>query len=208
ARLLGDVDGVLIPGGFGERGVEGKVAAVRWARETGTPFFGICLGMQVAAIEFARHACGLKEANSSEFDRSTPHPVIDLMADQATKTQKGGTMRLGSFECFVPTDTRTHAAYGSELVHERHRHRYEFNNAYREMFERGGFRVAGVHRGLNLVEILELDEHPWFVGVQFHPELKSRPNRPHPLFAGFIKSAMIHAGHATTSGKRPAGRPA
>ena len=209
ARLLGDVDGVLIPGGFGERGVEGKVAAVRWARETGTPFFGICLGMQCAAIEYARHVCGLKDANSSEFDRATPQPVIDLMADQATKTQKGGTMRLGSFECFVPTDTRTHAAYGSELIHERHRHRYEFNNAYREMFERAGFRVAGVHRGLNLVEILELDEHPWFVGVQFHPELKSRPNRPHPLFAGFIKAAMAHAGGIIGGVKRStAERPA
>jgi CTP synthase len=204
-RLLEAVDGVLIPGGFGERGIEGKVAAIRWARESRVPFFGICLGMQCAAIEFARHVCGLAGANSSEFDRATPHPVIDLMAEQAGKTQKGGTMRLGSFECFVPTDTRTHAAYGTELVHERHRHRYEFNNAYREMFERSGFRVAGVHRGLNLVEILELDDHPWFVGVQFHPELKSRPSRPHPLFKGFIGAAKAFAG-ARVGGAAPARR--
>jgi CTP synthase len=193
ADLLKKADGILIPGGFGERGIEGKVAAVRFARDAEIPFFGICLGMQCAAIEFARNSCGLAGANSSEFDRATPHPVIDLMADQATKTQKGGTMRLGSFECFVPPHTQTHKAYGTELVHERHRHRYEFNNAYRELFERQGFRVAGVHRGLNLVEILELDDHPWFVGVQFHPELKSRPNRPHPLFRGFIGAALKHS---------------
>jgi CTP synthase len=193
ARLLAGYDGILVPGGFGERGIEGKIEAIQFAREKGIPFFGICLGMQCAAIEFARNSCGLAGANSSEFDRATPHPVIDLMADQATRTQKGGTMRLGSFECFVPPDTRTHEAYGTELVHERHRHRYEFNNAYREMFERQGFRVAGVHRGLNLVEILELDDHPWFIGVQFHPELKSRPNRPHPLFRGFIRAALDYS---------------
>ncbi len=201
-ELLKKVHGVLIPGGFGERGIEGKVAAVRYAREHDLPFFGICLGLQCAAIEFARNVCGLAGANSSEFDRATPHPIIDLMADQATKTQKGGTMRLGSFECFVPTDTRTHTAYGNEIVFERHRHRYEFNNAYREMFERQGLRVAGVHRGLNLVEILELDDHPWFVGVQFHPELKSRPNRPHPLFKGFIGAARRHAAEHSDADSR------
>jgi CTP synthase len=156
-------------------GIEGKIAAARFARENDLPYFGICLGMQVAAIEFARNVCGLAAAHSSEFEKGTPHPVIDLMAEQLGKTQKGGTMRLGSFECFVPPHTHAHEAYGTELVHERHRHRYEFNNAYRELFERAGLRVAGVHRGLNLVEILELEHHPWFVGVQFHPELGSRP---------------------------------
>ena len=189
-ELLRKADGVLIPGGFGERGIEGKVAAARFARENDLPYFGICLGMQVAAIEFARNVCGLAAAHSSEFEKGTPHPVIDLMAEQLGKTQKGGTMRLGSFECFVPPHTHAHEAYGTELVHERHRHRYEFNNAYRELFERAGLRVAGVHRGLNLVEILELEHHPWFVGVQFHPELKSRPAHPHPLFKGFIGAAL------------------
>ena len=189
AEILAGAAGVLVPGGFGDRGIEGKISAVRYARENKVPFLGICLGMQMAVIEFARHVCGWEDAHSSEFNTYTRHPVIDLMPDQRGITAKGGTMRLGSYPCKVTAGTFTEAAYGSQDIAERHRHRYEFNNDFREELTAAGLRLAGVSPDGRLVEIVELADHPWFVGVQFHPELKSRPNRAHPLFREFIAAA-------------------
>ena len=190
AAKLAGCGGVLVPGGFGSRGLEGKIAAVRYARENGVPFLGICLGMQMAVVEFARNVLGLSGAHTSEVDPNTPYPVIDLMPDQQHVDGKGGTMRLGSYPCRLREGTRSFAAYGTAEIRERHRHRWEFNNLYREKFEQAGMRVAGVNPERDLVEVVELPDHPWFVGVQFHPELKSRPNRPHPLFAGFVGAAL------------------
>jgi len=187
--LLADVDGVLIPGGFGERGIEGKILAVRYARENRVPYLGICLGMQMAVIEFARNVLGLDGANSTEFDAATPHPVISLLAEQRQISDMGGTMRLGAYACALPPGTRAREAYDADLVQERHRHRYEFNNAYRESFEDHGAVVAGVNEDRDLVEILEVRDHPWFVAVQFHPEFKSKPVRAHPLFREFVRAA-------------------
>ena len=188
--LLPGCQGVLVPGGFGDRGIEGKVAAVQYARENGIPFFGICLGMQCAVIEFARNVCGLEGANSAEFDAETPHPVIALMAGQKELTDMGGTMRLGAYGCDLHRDTRVREAYGEETVSERHRHRYEFNSEYRETLEAGGMRIAGICPDNALVEIVELPDHPWFVACQFHPEFKSRPLQAHPLFRGFVAAAL------------------
>ncbi len=187
---LAGLDGLVVPGGFGNRGIEGKIAAVRHARETGLPYFGLCLGMQVAVIEFARNAAGLTGANSTEFDEHTPHPVIHLMEEQKGVTEKGATMRLGSYDCRLVDGSLARAAYGQELIRERHRHRYEFNNSYREILTKAGLRIAGVNPGRDLVEIIEVAAHPWFVGVQFHPEFQSKPTRPHPLFAAFIGAAI------------------
>jgi CTP synthase len=187
--LLGQTHGILIPGGFGDRGTEGMVQAARYARERKVPFFGICLGMQCAVIEFARDVAGLKGADSSEFDPSTPHPVIDLLPEQEGIAQMGGTMRLGAYECALVPGSKAQAEYGSPRVHERHRHRYEFNNSFRDAFQKRGMRVTGLFEQKDLVEIVELPDHPWFVGVQFHPELRSRPADPHPLFRGFIRAA-------------------
>ncbi|MHC5019003.1 MAG: CTP synthase [Planctomycetota bacterium] len=189
AELLAGVHGVLVPGGFGERGIEGKVAAARWAREQGVPYYGLCLGLQVAVIEFARHVAGLAGAHSAEFSAETPHPVIHLMEAQHDVTDKGGTMRLGAYDCALIPGTKAAAAYGAEVVAERHRHRLEFNNAYRERLAEAGLVVSGVNPELDLVEIIELADHPWFVAVQFHPEFQSKPTAPHPLFAGFIGAA-------------------
>jgi CTP synthase len=183
-------DGLLVPMGFGQRGTEGKIAAVRYAREQGLPFFGICFGMQMAVIEFARNVCGLTNANSSEVDPDTPHPVIALMDQQQTIVQKGGTMRLGSYPCTLQEGSLGSQLYGKRMVNERHRHRYEFNNAYREMFMSKGMFFSGLSPDGKLVEIIELRDHPWFVGVQFHPEFKSRPFDCHPLFRGFIRAAL------------------
>ena len=191
-QFLHDIDGLLIPGGFGERGVEGKIEAIRYVREHNIPFFGICLGMQCAVIEFARNICDLKDAHSYEFYRDLKHPVIHLMADQEGVTELGGTMRLGAYPCVLKTDSKSYQAYGQEEIHERHRHRYELNNVYRGMLEEHGLQMAGVSPDNRLVEIVELPNHPWFVGVQFHPELKSRPTRPHPLFRDFVKAAVVH----------------
>jgi CTP synthase len=191
-RLEG-VHGVLVPGGFGVRGIEGKLAAIRYARENGIPFLGLCLGLQCAVIEFARNACGLDGANSSEFEPSTPHPVIDLMPDQADVLNKGGTMRLGLWACKVEPGTKAHTAYGKDVVLERHRHRYEVNNAYRRKLEAAGMLFSGTTVEGRLVEIIELGDHPWFVASQFHPEFKSRPTRPHPLFHGFAGAALSRA---------------
>ena len=190
AEKLAGCGGVLVPGGFGERGLEGKIAAVQYAREHGVPFLGICLGMQMAVVEYARHVLGLTGAHTSEVDPNTPYPVIDLMPDQQHIDEKGGTMRLGKYPCRLSRDSVAFAAYGEENIFERHRHRYEFNNAYRDLFVEGGMRIGGVNPERDLVEIVELPNHPWFVGVQYHPELRSRPNRPHPLFREFVGAAL------------------
>jgi len=189
ASLLEGCGGVLVPGGFGSRGVEGKISAIRYARENKVPFLGICLGMQMAVVEFARNAAGLAGAHSSELDPGTRYPVIDLMPDQKGVTEKGGTMRLGSYPCVLAAGSRALAAYGQEAIDERHRHRYEFNNGFRQALAEAGLAFTGQSPDGRLVEIVELPEHPWFVGVQFHPELKSRPNRAHPLFREFIRAA-------------------
>jgi CTP synthase len=189
-RILREADGILIPGGFGARGIEGKIATIRYARERQVPFLGLCLGMQCATIEFARHVAGLAEANSSEFDESTTHPVIHLMPDQHGVSQKGGTMRLGAYQCRLGEGTLAQKMYGVSEVRERHRHRYEFNNAYREQLTAKGLVLSGLSPDGRLVEIVELKDHPWFLGTQFHPEYCSRPHRPHPLFSGFVGAAL------------------
>ncbi len=190
AQILGGADGILVPGGFGGRGIEGKLAAIRYAREKGTPFLGICLGMQMAVVEFARHVCGMEDAHSSEFSPTTAHPVIDLMPDQRGIADKGGTMRLGACPCRISEESvLIRRAYGVEEISERHRHRYEFNNDFRQVFTAAGLVLAGLSLDGRLVEMVELPGHPWFVGVQFHPELKSRPNRAHPLFREFVAAA-------------------
>lgn len=191
--ILNDVDAVLVPGGFGDRGIAGKIKAIQFAREHKIPFFGICLGMQLAVIEIARHLCGLKEANSTEFDPKTPDPVIDLMAEQKAILNKGATMRLGTYACQIEKGTKTYEAYGEKEIAERHRHRYEFNNQYTEALAKAGLIVAGTCPTNNLVELMELKDHPWFVGCQFHPEYRSQPMQAHPLFAHFIQAAMEYA---------------
>ncbi|OPJ63408.1 CTP synthase [Clostridium oryzae] len=191
-ELLSDCDGVLVPGGFGDRGIEGKIEAAGWARKNNVPFLGICLGMQCAAIEFARDVLGYEDANSSEINPETTHPIIDLMPDQKDVDKKGGTMRLGIYPCKIADNTFSLQAYNNQLIDERHRHRYEFNNDYREQMVRAGLVLAGTSPDGRLVEIIEIKDHPWFVGVQFHPELKSRPNRPHPLFISFVGAAVKH----------------
>jgi CTP synthase len=200
-EIFSDVDGILVPGGFGSRGVEGKIFAARYARENKIPYFGICLGMQIAVVEFARHAAGLEGAQSAEFDDNTPHPVIYLMLewfDEKSQTiqrrnadsAKGGTMRLGAYPCRIQKDTLAYKAYGTENIFERHRHRYEFNNEYRGILEEKGMVISGTSPDKNLVEIVELKDHPWFLGCQFHPEFKSRPMKPHSLFRDYIGKAL------------------
>ena len=189
AKLKG-VHGILVPGGFGIRGVEGKIEAIRYARENKIPYFGICLGMQCAVIEFARHVCGLEEANSTELAPGAPHPVISLLDGQRGVTDMGGTMRLGAYPCGLVQGTKAAQAYGQEQIMERHRHRYEFNPAYRAILEKGGLVVAGLSPDGKLVEVIELKGHPWFVACQYHPEFKSTPVAPHPLFASFVKAAV------------------
>ena len=194
AKVMTGVDGILVPGGFGNRGIEGKIKAIQYAREHKIPFFGICLGMQCAVIEFARHVCGMADANSSEFNPNSTHPVIDLMPEQIDVEDLGGTMRLGLYPCKVYPDTLTSKAYNAELIYERHRHRYEFNNAFREEIVDRGLVLGGTLPNGRLVEIVELpeSEHPWFLGAQFHPEFKSRPTNPHPLFRDFVGAAVKH----------------
>jgi len=196
-RLLAGYDGVLIPGGFGERGIEGKIDAVRYAREQGIPFLGICLGLQCAVIEFARNVAGLARANSAEFDKNSPHPVICLLDEQRNITDKGGTMRLGAQPTELDSSSQAAEWYKTDRISERHRHRYEFNNAYRQQFVADGMLIAGTSDEGRLVEIIELPEHPWFVAVQFHPEFKSKPTAVQPLFAGFVDSAIRrHVNHS------------
>ena len=193
-EVFADVQGILVPGGFGNRGIEGKMLAAQYAREHGVPYLGICLGMQIAVIEFARHVAGLEGADSTEFNPDAPHPVIDIMPDQKGKVQTGGTMRLGRYDCRLIEGTRARALYGAENIVERHRHRFEFNNDYRARLEAAGLTVSGVNPERNLVEVVELKDHPWFVACQYHPEFKSRPNRPHPLFAGLVGAAIVRKG--------------
>lgn len=190
---LSDVHGILVPGGFGMRGTEGKIMAIRWAREKKVPFLGLCLGLQCAVIEFARNVCGLKGANSSEFDPRTPHPVIDLLPEQRKIEDLGGTMRLGLYSCKIRPRTKAREVYAQELVYERHRHRYEVNPRYHELFERGGLVLSGLSPDGRLVEMMELPNHPFFIATQFHPEFKSRPTRAHPLFREFVKAALERA---------------
>ncbi len=189
---LEDLDGILVAPGFGERGILGKINAIRYVRENNIPFFGICLGMQCAVVEFALHVLKLKNASSTEVNPKTPHPVIDMMPEQKKITKKGGTMRLGAYPCVLKKDSKVYEAYGTDEISERHRHRYEFNNEYKEKMEKAGLIATGINPESNLVEIVELKDHPWFVGVQFHPELKSRVENPHPLFVAFIKACMQH----------------
>jgi len=188
-EVLAGVDGILVPGGFGNRGIEGKIAAIRYARERRIPYLGICLGMQLAVVEFARSVCGLTDAHSTEFNAYSPHPVIDLLPEQKNIEDLGGTMRLGRFPCCMNEDSLSGQAYKEPLIYERHRHRYEFNNKYRDICVSKGMVIAGLSPDERLVEIIELPDHPWFVGCQFHPEFKSRPNKPHPLFRDFVKAA-------------------
>jgi len=193
AKLLEGVDGLLVPGGFGERGIEGKIQAIRHAREARLPFFGICLGMQCAVIEFARDVLGLEGAHTLEHSPHTPHPVISLMQDQEAVHDKGGTMRLGEYACTIEPKSLAHRLYGATRIKERHRHRFEFNNAYRELFEGSSMRLSGVNPERDLVEIVEIEDHPFFLGVQFHPEFKSTPLATQPIFKGFVAAALAHA---------------
>ena len=189
-RILEEADGILIPGGFGNRGIEGKIAAAEYARENGVPYLGLCLGMQIAVIEFARHAAGLAGANSREFDEDSPFRVIDYMPGQNDEIDKGGTLRLGAYPCRIAPGTLMERCYGAGEISERHRHRYEFNNDYRAVLTEAGLVISGLSPDGTLVETVELPSHPFFIGVQFHPEFKSRPNRPHPLFSGFLRAML------------------
>jgi len=189
-KVLEEAHGILVPGGFGERGIGGKLRALSYGRKLKKPTFGICLGMQLMCIEFAKNVLGLKEANSTEFDPFTPHPVIDLMEEQKNIKELGGTMRLGSYPCKLIEGTKVREIYKQELIYERHRHRYEFNNKYREPFQEAGMVFSGLSPDERLVEIVELKEHPWYIGCQFHPEFKSKPFQPHPIFVSFISACL------------------
>jgi len=199
---LAGLDAILVPGGFGERGTEGKIASIRYARESKIPYFGICLGMQLAVVEFARTVCGLKDANSTEFDKNTPHPIIDLMADQRNTVDVGGTMRLGAYPCILQPGTMAAEAYGTTEISERHRHRYEFANAYRDRIRAAGLVLSGTSPDQHLVEMIELPDHPYFVGCQFHPEFKSRPVAAHPLFSRFVGAALERQAVRVKSGAK------
>ena len=189
-KYLKGVKGVLVPGGFGNRGIEGKIAAAKFARENNIPYFGICLGMQTAVIEFARNVCGFKNANSTEFDKDTKYPIVSLLEEQKKIQDKGATMRLGAYECRLKKGTKAYEVYRKEKISERHRHRYEFNNSFREALQKKGMVLSGIYPKKDLVEIIELNSHPWFVACQFHPEFQSKPEKPHPLFKSFIKAAL------------------
>ena len=192
ATLLSGADGVLVPGGFGDRGIEGKISAIRYAREHGVPFLGLCLGMQMAVVEFARHVLGWPDAHSTELNPDTTHPMVHLMPDQNGVTDIGGTLRLGSYPCVLDKTTKAYALYGEAVIQERHRHRYEINNAYRKELQGAGLTLSGLSPDGRIVEMIELRSHPFFLATQAHPELKSRPNRPHPLFRGFVAAALEH----------------
>jgi CTP synthase len=189
-KLLHNLDGILVPGGFGDRGIEGKILAAQFARENNIPYFGLCLGMQIAAIEFARNILNLKDATSTEFKSDCTNPIIAMMEEQKNIKLKGASMRLGLFDCEIQKGTKAYSAYGKTIIQERHRHRWEFNNKYKKLFESNGVIFSGINPDKNLVEILEIQDHPWFLGVQFHPEFQSKPFAAHPLFAAFIKAAL------------------
>ncbi len=203
-KFLKGVSGILVPGGFGNRGIEGKIAAAQYARENKIPYLGLCLGMQIAVIEFARDVCGLKDANSTEFAPNTPHPVICLLEEQKQIATKGGTMRLGAQPCQLVPGTKSRELYGADEINERHRHRYEFNNAYRDQLMKAGLTVSGIYAKYDLVELIELRDHPWFIACQFHPEFLSKPGHPHPLFRGFIEAALKHQTAAKSAAQRAA----
>ena len=192
-ELLGDVSGVLVPGGFGSRGIEGKIEAIHYARTHGIPFLGLCLGMQLAIVEFARNVLGWNDAHSAELKSDTTHPVIHIMPDQEGIEDIGGTLRLGSYPCVLDESSKAYQLYGKKEIHERHRHRYEVNNDYRDNLKEGGMLLSGLSPDGRIVEMIEIPEHPWFIGTQAHPELKSRPNKPHPLFKGFVEAALKHS---------------
>lgn len=189
-QILGDVQGILVPGGFGDRGIDGKILACRYAREHKVPFLGLCLGMQLAIVEYARHICGLRDAHSIELNPGTTHPVIALMPDQSDVEDIGGTLRLGSYPCILDKSSRAYQVYGTDTIHERHRHRYEVNNDYRSVLTEHGMKLCGLSPDGRIVEMVEIPDHPWYIATQAHPELKSRPNRPHPLFRGFVEAAI------------------
>ena len=189
-EVFKDINGILVPGGFGSRGIEGKIKAINYARVNDIPFLGICLGMQLAVIEFARNVCGIEDANSTEFEPTTKNPIIDLMADQKSIINKGGTLRLGNYECTIERNTLAYKDYKQTKILERHRHRYEFNNKYRQILEKNGMVFSGINESADLVEIIELPEHKHFIASQFHPEFKSRPTTAHPLFLSFIKASI------------------
>lgn len=191
-EFLGDVDGIIVPGGFGDRGIEGMITSIKYARENNVPFLGLCLGMQLAIVEFARHVLGFTDAHSVELNPSTTHPLIHLMPEQDGIEDLGGTLRLGSYPCILQDGSLAHSVYNAHEIHERHRHRYEVNNYYREDLEKGGMNLSGLSPDGRIVEMCEIDSHPWFLATQAHPEFKSRPNRPHPLFAGFLGAAIKH----------------
>jgi len=193
AEVLKNCSGVVVPGGFGNRGVEGKIATAEYCRVNNLPYLGICLGMQIAVIEFARNVCGLADANSGEFDEFTKNKVIDFMPDQNAERAKGGTLRLGAYPCKIAKGTKMEAQYGSDLIHERHRHRYEFNNDYRKLMVEKGLVISGTSPDDHIVETVEVPENDFFVAVQFHPEFKSRPNKAHPLFKGLIENSLKHS---------------
>ena len=186
------MDGILVPGGFGSRGIEGKIKAANYARTKNIPYLGICLGMQIAIIEFARNVLGLEDANSAEINPETPYPVIDILPEQKNVEEMGGTMRLGQYPCVLNPDSKAYELYGATMIYERHRHRYEVNNDYRAELLKGGMIFAGTSPDNHIVEMIEIPNHPWFVAGQFHPEFKSRPNKPHPLFRGFVTAAAEH----------------
>lgn len=190
SEILSDVSGILVPGGFGDRGIEGKIQAIKYARENNIPFLGLCLGMQLSIVEFARDVLGYTDAHSVELNSQTTHPVIHLMPDQDGIEDIGGTLRLGSYPCNLSKDSKAYELYKAETIHERHRHRYEVNNDYRQVLSDNGMKLSGISPDGRIVEMIELENHPWFIGTQAHPELKSRPNRPHPLFLGFIKASI------------------
>ena len=189
-EALAGCDGIILPGGFGDRGIEGMITVAGYARTQNIPYFGICLGMQIAVIEFARHVCGMADANSGEFAPNTPHKVIDFMPDQNEEIAKGGTMRLGAYPCHIIEGTRMYECYQREMISERHRHRYEFNNDYRDLLTERGLKISGMSPDCRIVETVEIPENDFFVGVQFHPEFKSRPNKAHPLFLGFVRASL------------------
>ena len=190
AEVFGDVSGILVPGGFGSRGIEGKISAIRYARENNIPFLGLCLGMQLSIVEFARHVVGFRDAHSVELNSATTHPVISLMADQEGVDNIGGTLRLGSYPCKLAKDSLAYKLYKEELIHERHRHRYEVNNDYRKDLTNNGMMLSGISPDGRIVEMVEIPSHPFFIATQAHPEFKSRPNRPHPLFLGFVNASL------------------
>jgi CTP synthase len=192
AEMLGDVDGILVPGGFGTRGIDGKITAIKYARENNIPFLGLCLGMQLSIVEFARNVAGFADAHSVELDPATTHPVIHLMPDQEGIDDIGGTLRLGSYPCVLDKTSKAYELYGTETINERHRHRYEVNNDFRNVLTENGMKLSGMSPDGRIVEMVEIPSHPWFVATQAHPEFKSRPNKPHPLFKGFIKAALDH----------------